>query len=206
MLRTGIDVGAFRDVQRAPRKRRLRVGFLGSFVPVKGAHLLLEAWGRLPQATRLRGTLDLFGPAQHHPEYQRELARKAEQVGAHLHGPLDRAGVVAQLCATDLLVVPSVWFENAPLVILEAIACRTPLLVADLGGMAELVSEGESGFRFRPGDVEDLAAKLVRPLEDPAMLDELYRSPPVLRGTADMARDVEAVYREAIESEPRARG
>lgn len=200
VVRTGIDAQAFRAAQRVPRKQRLRVAFIGSLVPVKGAHLLLEAWGRLPQSTRLRGTLDLFGPARYEPEYRRELELKAEQVGARLHGALSRAGVIARLCETDLLVVPSLWYENAPLVILEAIACRTPLLVADLGGMAELVRAGETGYRFRAGDVEDLAAGLVRALEDPGRLDELYANAREVRGLRELARDVEAVYREALES------
>jgi glycosyltransferase involved in cell wall biosynthesis len=202
VVRTGVDAQAFHSVQRVPRRKRLRVSFVGSLVPAKGPHLLLEAWGRLPQSTRLAATLDLHGPAKHNPEYRRELATKAEQVGARLHGPLTREGVIALLSETDLLVVPSVWYENAPLVILEAIACRTPLLVADLGGMAELVVEGETGYHFRTGDAEDLSAKLIGVIEDPERLDELFAEDRELRGMGDLAKEVEAIYREVIEGGP----
>jgi len=199
VVRTGVDAQAFHSVQRVPRRKRLRVSFVGSFVPAKGPHILLEAWGRLPQSTRLRATLNLHGPVKHNPEYRRELTAIAERVSARLHGPLTREGVIALLSETDLLVVPSVWYENAPLVILEAIACRTPLLVADLGGMAELVVEGETGFHFRTGDAEDLSAKLVGVIEDPGRLDELYAEDRELRGMGDLARDVEEIYREMLE-------
>ena len=68
-----------------------------------------------------------------------------------LGGELERERVPRLLCELDLLVVPSIWFENAPLVIHEALATGTPLLVSRIGGMAELVDEGRTGFLFEVG-------------------------------------------------------
>jgi glycosyltransferase involved in cell wall biosynthesis len=199
-LATGVDTRAFHFVRRVPRGERLRVAFVGTLAPAKGPHLLLEAWGMLEPADRALGELALFGPDRHQPEYQRLLAKKAAEVGAALNGPLTRAGVIALLCETDLLVVPSVWYENAPLVILEAIACKTPLLVADLGGMAELVEEGVTGFHFETGNAGDLAAKLTRFLEEPELLEGLRSGLDHLRTSAELAGDVERVYREALDA------
>jgi glycosyltransferase involved in cell wall biosynthesis len=197
-VRTGVDTRAFHYVRRVPRGERLRVAFVGTLAPAKGPHLLLEAWGMLAPGQRALGELKLFGPDRHHPEYQRLLAKQAAGVGAALGGPLTRAGVIALLCETDLLVVPSVWYENAPLVILEAIACRTPLLVADLGGMAELVEEGVTGYHFETGSAGDLAAKLTRFLEHPERLDGLRTGLDHLRTSAELAADVERIYQEAL--------
>jgi glycosyltransferase involved in cell wall biosynthesis len=159
---------------------RLRVAFIGSLVPLKGPHLLLEAWSRVDPASRAHGELVLYGPAQHHPEYQQLLAESARASGARLGGKLDRAGVARVLAQTDLLVVPSLWFENSPLVILEALASRTPLLVSDLGGMAELVEDGVSGFHFAFGDAQDLAAKLDAALAGKLGIETLYARAPDL--------------------------
>jgi glycosyltransferase involved in cell wall biosynthesis len=174
-VRFGID----RHVVRRPRApgAPLRVAFVGSLVPLKGAHVLVAAWARLDAAQRRKGELVLYGPARHHPEYQAELARAASQCGAQLGGVLEREQVAVVLAGTDLLVVPSLWFENAPLVILEALATRTPLLVSDLGGMAELVEPGVHGYRFRMGDAADLADKLAAALDGTLPLDTLYARP-----------------------------
>ena len=193
-LPTGVDLSLFGGRERAARGARLRVAFVGTLIRAKGPHVLLEAWGLLPAEARARAELELAGPARHEPAFQRELAAAAERVGARLRGPLDRAGVAAKLRATDLLVVPSVWFENAPLVILEALAARTPLLVSNLGGMAELVEEGLSGFHFELGDARDLAAKISAVIDDPASLDALYARPVALPAEAEHLDGVLAVY------------
>jgi glycosyltransferase involved in cell wall biosynthesis len=169
---TGVDVA---PAPRAARTAgaRLRVTFLGTFVPLKGAHVLLDAWAALDEAQRARGELALYGPDDHAPDYVAGLRARAAAVGARLEPALDREGVARELARTDLLVVPSVWFENRPLVILEARAAGVPLLVSDLGGMAELVQDGVQGWRFPAGDSAALAARLGALLDDRAPLAAL---------------------------------
>ncbi len=180
-LRFGFDRAQFHGVRTPPTDGRVRIGFLGTLVPLKGPHVLLEAWQRIPIAVRRRGRLVLHGPARYGPEYQEHLLQLARASGAEIPGPLARDAVAQFLLATDLLVVPSLWFENSPLSIQEAIACRTPLLVSDLGGMAELVVPGENGLRFPPGDVDALARILTDVLERRAGLEQLYAGTPELQ-------------------------
>jgi glycosyltransferase involved in cell wall biosynthesis len=71
--------------------------------------------------------------------------------GAELHAAIGAARAV---------VVPSEWYENAPLSVLEAAAIGKPLIVARIGGLPELVTHGESGWTFESGDGEELAARL----------------------------------------------
>ncbi len=191
-VRFGVDLA----VERVPRAAGapLRVAFIGSLVPLKGAHLLVEAWSRLDASVRARGELVLYGPARHHPEYQARLARAVEQCGARLGGLLEREGVARVLAATDLLVVPSLWYENAPLVILEAIAARTPLLVSNQGGMAELVVDGVNGRHFALGDVEDLRSKLEAALTGRGALGDPRASASVVPSFAQHADVLEARY------------
>jgi len=70
--------------------------------------------------------------------------------------------------AVDAIVVPSIWLENAPLVIFEALQARVPVVTADVGGMSELVADGINGVLFRHRDVSSLADALQRVLADPA--------------------------------------
>ena len=95
-------------------------------------------------------------------------------------------------------MVPSDWYENSPLIILEALITRTPLLVSDLGGMAELVVHGEHGYRFRVGDPEDLAARLADLIREPERMQSFYTDPRPVRGVAEDAEQLLALYGEAL--------
>lgn len=187
--RIGVDLDRFGSVERGPSDRP-RIAFLGTLSPLKGPDVLVEAWGRLDPGLRARGRLRLYGPGEHYPGFVRELHRRALEVGAELPGSLDRGDVAKALAEIDLLVVPSVWYENSPLSILEGRAAGIPLLVSDLGGMAELVREGRDGERFPAGDAAALAELLGGFLEHP---ERLAKYAPSLEGIPNVAEDADAV-------------
>lgn len=201
-VRFGIDARSFEAPARE-RSAAPHVAFIGSLIPVKGPHLLLEAWSRLDDHARRGADLTIYGPSEHEPEYQLRLAALARAAGARLAGRLERREVPRVLARTSLLVVPSLWYENAPLVIHEALASRTPLLVSDMGGMAELVEPGVSGYHFRMGDVEDLARALRELLGDRARLDRLYAQPVVLPRVEEHWDAIEQRYRALTHARPR---
>jgi hypothetical protein len=93
-----------------------------------------------------------------------------------------------------VLVVPSIWLENAPLTILEAFLAGVPVVCSDLGGMAEMVEDGVSGLRFRPGDAEDLREKLLRLVREPGLLERLRRGIPAVRRIEDDVRELRAHF------------
>ncbi len=196
-MRTGIDLEAFERVERQPAER-VRVAFIGTVVEHKGVHVLLRAWRRLPPAIRARAELVVYGPLQHQPDYQARVRALAEATGARLAGPLARADVPAVLTRTDILVVPSVWYENSPLIILEALAMGTPLLVSNLGGMAELVDDGITGFHFKVGDEEHLANRLEDLIAHPELLASLYPEGSAVRDIGEDAAELERLYTQAL--------
>lgn len=198
-MRTGIDLEHFEGFERRPATK-LRVGFIGTVVPHKGVHILLEAWLRLPAELRERAELTIHGPTHHTPDYVRAVERLAQQAGVLLSGALDREAVPRALERIDVLVVPSVWYENSPLIILEGLITRTPLLVSDLGGMAELVVHGEHGYRFRVGDPDDLAARLSDLIREPERMQSFYRDPRPVRGVSEDAEQLLALYEQALAS------
>ncbi len=198
-LSSGVDRDAF-AAPRRPRSSTPVVRFLGTFVPLKGAHVLLEAWGRLDPELRARGELHLHGPDGFVPEYVAELDRRAAALGVTRTPALDRAGVARALAETDLLVVPSLWFENRPLIVLEALAARVPLCVSDLGGLVELVEEGVAGWRFPCGDSQALASRLAELLAEPRRLEELsFDVDHLLPSWDEVAGTHLDLYRELVE-------
>ena len=187
LVRWGLDAGRVEHLgtglaegdmpARVPRADVVRVRFLGSLIPSKGAHVLVDAWSRLSPAARARGELVLFGPPGHDAAYTASLERAVEAAGARWGGLLDRDEVPRELAQTDLVCLPSLWFENLPLVILEARAAGVPLLVSDLGGLSEAVSDSAGGWRFDAGDPAALAAKLEELLLEPSALDAMEVPP-----------------------------
>ncbi len=178
--------------------RRLQITFIGTVIPIKGPHLLLEAWSLLPKEVRQAGELSICGPLQHAPDYVEGLGERASEYHVELTGRLSREQVAERLASTDLLVMPSLWFENRPLVLHEALALGVPCLVSDLGGMAELVQEGRDGWHFAMGDAQALAQRLAQVLSDPAALGDLDPKSPDLCSWSEAAERFEAHYVEVL--------
>jgi glycosyltransferase involved in cell wall biosynthesis len=146
---------------------------------------------------RACGELTLFGPRGHDAAYTNELERRVEAAGALYGGVLKREEISHELAQSDLVCLPSLWFENLPLVVLEARAAGVPLLVSDLGGLAEAVPEPLGGWRFPAGDVGALARKLEELLLKPALLDAV-EIPSAPSAEAHFSRLFE-VYGEAVD-------
>jgi len=170
----------------------LRVGYLGQVAEIKGVHLLFEAVRQMPgSAVQAR----VYGDPTPYPAYTRRLARLAAgDARLSLAGTYPRDQVGRVLRDLDVIVVPSLWYENSPNVILEAFAHRTPVVASNLGGMAELVQPGKNGLLFAPGDARDLARQLGRLLAEPALLPALRAGIEPVRTVADEMDQLEAIY------------
>ena len=88
-------------------------------------------------------------------------------------GAYDSHDLDSLMSAIDWVVVPSVWWENSPLVIQEAFAHRRPVICSDIGGVAEKVRPGKDGFHFSEGNPAALVELILRIVDDPAIWDRL---------------------------------
>ncbi|HFV2180617.1 TPA: glycosyltransferase, partial [Escherichia coli] len=94
----------------------------------------------------------------------------------------------------DLFVIPSRWYENSPLVLLNSLATHTPVLVSDVEGMTEFLTEGKNGYSFKRGNVNDLTEKLTYILQTPGLLSKLSLTTEYLRTTEVMAKETLSLY------------
>ena len=174
----GTELKDFRHLTRAtPGDGPLRIGFLGSMQPVKGVHVLLEALAGLGERDF---EAELFGDIEAKPEYIGRLNRALDS-RIRLKGKAAPDEIPRILSSFDVLVVPSIWWENSPLVIHEAFAAGVPVVCSDIGGMSELVENGVSGLHFRAGSPEDLTRCLRLVHDDRDLLSELRRGIPKLK-------------------------
>jgi glycosyltransferase involved in cell wall biosynthesis len=163
----------FPTVPRKERRGPIRFGYIGALHPQKGIHLLLEAFQHVGHDASLHVFGSVFGSPISRSFWRRVRDRATPNV--FFHGAYDNDRVGEVLADLDVVVVPSLWYENSPLTILEAFVAGVPVIAADAGGMAELVRDEVNGLRFRRGDVEDLHATLRRVAGDPEILDRLRR-------------------------------
>ena len=163
----GLDTGLFAPMEKAEARRQLGLAE-GRFIPLfcadrgserrKGAAELLAALGKLPPP-QSDFTLLCFG----------EPPPAFEQLGARLHnlGYLrESAALRLAYCAADVFVLPSLE-DNLPNTALEALACGTPVLAFDSGGIGDVVRDGSTGWLVPRGEVAALAATLARIAQEP---------------------------------------
>jgi glycosyltransferase involved in cell wall biosynthesis len=145
------------------------VAFVGRLSQEKGVLALLEAWDRVPAGTL--GPLRIVGGG---PEADRVRQLTAGRPDVQVLGQLDANGVRAAIAASAVVVVPSLWAEAFPLVLLEAMAAGRALLVTDQGGLPAIVDE--SIGRVVQPDVPSLTAGLVSLADDGQLLARLGRA------------------------------
>jgi glycosyltransferase involved in cell wall biosynthesis len=170
--------------------------FFGQISRLKGIDVLFDAAALLEkegvEGLRIEVHGDYSGQP---PDFRAAFERRLEGAPANLlHcGPYENARVHGLMRSAHAVVVPSVWWENSPLVIQEALLNRRPVICSDIGGMAEKVRDGLDGFHFRAGSAHALAALLKRLAGRPerlAALQETMATPPPLRETARMTTEL----------------
>ncbi|HET8698825.1 MAG TPA: glycosyltransferase [Gammaproteobacteria bacterium] len=129
-----------------------RFVYFGRLSPEKGLATLLYA------AARARVGVDLVGTGPQAAEL--EALAKSAGTDVRFLGFLSGTALAAAIGAARAVVVPSEWYENAPLSALEAAALGKALIVANIGGLPELVANGETGWTFEPRAVDALAERL----------------------------------------------
>lgn len=120
--------------------------YIGRLSVEKGIEPLLAAAAEAP------GILSIIGDGPLRAGVEQAHARG--EVG--WLGSLDRSGVVVRLQVAEALVVPSIWFEGFPLVVLEAFASGTPVIASRIGSLAEIVDDGVDGILVEAGDARAL--------------------------------------------------
>jgi glycosyltransferase involved in cell wall biosynthesis len=183
---------------RSPRRGPLRLGYVGTLVWHKGVHVLIDAVRTLPPGEvelRIFADLDVF------PEYISDLRARATGLAIRFEGAFDRQDVAAAYDQIDVLVVPSLWLENSPLVIHEAFMAGIPVVAARMGGIVDLVRDGENGLLYEATSTVELANALRSLIERPervAQLSARVRTARPVKTIAEDAREWTATYSELV--------
>lgn len=189
----GIDAtGGAAGIPRHPPRQVFRVGFIGTLAQHKGCHVLIEAFKSLPAG---RAVLKIYGSLEHFPDYVTELKQAAgNQPSIEFCGVFPNARIAEVLADLDLLVVPSLWYENTPLVLYSAQAARCPVLASDFPGLSEVIVDEVNGLLFQAGNAAALARQLTRLMDEQGLLERLsaHSRPP--KSTASYVDELLAIW------------
>jgi len=189
----GIDVtGSELNILRQPARRPLRVGFVGSLAHHKGCHILIEAFKTLPAG---QATLKIYGNMETFPEYSGELQRLAGDHGTiEFCGVFDNSKIAEVMADLDVLVVPSLWYENTPLVVYSAQASRCPVVASDFPGISEVIQDEVNGLLFEAGNVAALAKQLFRLIDEPGLAVRLSANSMQPKSTATYVNELLVIW------------
>ena len=165
----GVDIPE--SVQKVDRNI-LKLLFVGSLIPRKGVHILIDAMARLK--TKRNILLNIIGEGPEKENLTRQVNENEQNGKIHFLGNLAPEDVQKYMLERDCLILPS-YMEGTPNVVKEAMACGLPVIATNVGGIPELVTHGEQGLLFEPGDVETLVKHINYILENPEKASEMGR-------------------------------
>ncbi|SMD04695.1 Glycosyltransferase involved in cell wall bisynthesis [Novosphingobium sp. B1] len=154
----------FTKVNSLTFQSRMGALYVGRLSAEKGLETLVRAWAKVGEKLTIVGD----GPLRGHLQ---QLAGP----NVHFLGTMNSAEVASEMSRARLLVIPSVWFENFPMTVIEGMATATPILASNIGSLATLISDGVTGLHFNPGDEDDLARVANIALADDERLREIGR-------------------------------
>jgi len=180
----------------APEPDRPRQGglFVGRLSVEKGIEVLARA-----MESNAQFALDVIGtgPAQ---------ALLQDVPGVRLSGWQEAGTIHERMRAAAWIVMPSIWYENFPRVLLEAYACGLPVIASRLGALAELVRDGETGLLFEPGNATDLSEKMKWAAQHPSVMRRIGHAARLeyeRRYTPDSnVQQLLEIYRQAVATGP----
>jgi glycosyltransferase involved in cell wall biosynthesis len=184
---------------RAPRPKGspLRIGFVGRTSPFKGIDTLIRAVRALPAQKPVE--LILYTVATNGEQQACAASLRAMSGGdsrIHWASPLPREKIVESLQKLDVLAVPSRVLETGPLVVLEAFMAGVPVIGSNLGGIAELVTDGVNGALLPANDAAAWSAMIGRVAGDGALLDTWRRGIGPVRTMAQVAAEMKSLYQD----------
>lgn len=182
MLKAGFPAAKIRHLptfvslpENLPNKEKREAFFLysGNLLPHKGLLELLAGLRKVPSARLLVAGDANIDEAKEVVRYIQEnyLSDRVELLGMLEKPALDRLYRKALA-----VVIPSIWYENLPNVLLEAVASGAPVLVSNIGSLTETVVDGETGLTFDPFDPNDVARVLQEAITDPQRLNTLAQN------------------------------
>lgn len=199
LSKNGLNARPFIDSQKT-KSDKIRFSFIGTILPAKGLHVLINSFNEIKTndaELKIYGKLYSYIGFEYYLPYLKKLIKNKN---ISFMGEFDHEEVVNIFKQIDVLVVPSIWYENSPLVIQEAFLSKTPVIASNIGGIPELVIDGVNGLLFEPQDTNDLREKIQHIIDEPNILEKFKENIPEVKNIEDNIREIEKLYNSLLDN------
>lgn len=189
----GFNLDDFKNFKKIPAGN-LRFAFIGNIMPSKGLHVLIKAFNQVNNNVELK----IYGQVNSYKgilaNYLKQIRKSIKNKNIKLMGSFENKDIFKILSEIDVLIVPSIWPENSPLVVQEAFAARMPVIASSVGGIPELIQDNLNGLLFNLNDSDNLYEKIKLVIGHPGILKSLEKniSPP--KDIQSNALEIEQIY------------
>jgi glycosyltransferase involved in cell wall biosynthesis len=167
-IKNGLELKEYLSISRDNYSRnKIKILMLGNIAYHKGVYVLLDAIERLVGRGYINIELMLAGSIEDETKLKKEISRLKIEGFVNIIGKISEEAKIHLFKESDVFVLPSLWYENQPLTIIEAMASGLPVIGSNVGGIPEMIIDGKTGYLFRRGDGDDLSAKLEVLISDP---------------------------------------
>jgi glycosyltransferase involved in cell wall biosynthesis len=160
-IKNGLDLESYMSIKRDEQpKGKIKILMLGRISYHKGIYIMLDALERLVKSGCTNVELILVGSIEDRYKLTNSINGKKLRNYVRVLGNVSEGNKIDIFKEADIFVLPSLWYENQPLSIIEAMASGLPVIGSNVGGIPEMICDGETGCLFMRGDSEDLYLKL----------------------------------------------
>lgn len=165
----GFDMQAPQKIEKH-HSDKLRIGYIGTINKHKGVHILIEAMKKIESKNVELVIYGDFTRFHKYTQYIKNLASHDKRISFKGTFKPDKTREIFE--HMDILAVPSLWYENMPVVIYSALAHKTPVIAPAFGAMHEIIHHTNNGLLFNRDDPDDLKEKINDIIDDMSILDK----------------------------------
>ena len=163
----GVNYNSYKTIKEYDT---IDITYIGNLGKHKGVDTLINAFKSI---SNMNIKLHIIGKGYDEEEFK-ELAKNDDRI--FFHGFVDNKDIVDYYEMTNVLVIPSICYDNSPLVVYESFSTGTPVIGSDIGGIPELIIEDYNGYLFEAGNSDSLKEKLVKVINDKELLKNLEKN------------------------------
>jgi len=189
----GMDTSLFKNFKKTTSDK-LRFGYVGSFSRHKGLDVLIDAFNKIQSDICELNIFANYEADETAHAFYNELKLRSMNPNVHFRGGFVNSDVAKVHSEIDVLIVPSIWYENSPLTIQEAYLAGSPVITSNIGGMAEYVKNEISGLTFAMGNADELARKIMRFIDDPLLVKKLAIGVPHVKTIEEKVEELKETY------------
>ena len=195
VMHLGIDSDKLVQIKKEVfNDKTITFGFLGGASKHKGLYVLIHSFNILSQKYSDRIRLDIYGCSK--PDYEEVLQEHVVNENILFHGSYTHDDLEKNLIKIDVGIVPSVWYDCAPLVVFEFLSAKIPVIGSDIGGIPDFIHNEKNGLLFEANNEADLIENMEKIINNPHIINEFKKNIKPVKTMSEHVKELIKIYQD----------